>query len=406
MTRSAAIICIPALCWSFTASAQLGGFLDRAKERAERSALDSAEKATRKAVEGDRQPAAQKSAPPASSKGSTRGARGSEGSAAEPSEVPAGEVYGNRFDFVPGDKVLVHDDFGDTDVGEYPAKWTIKGGGGNQVEVVEIGGRRFMKTRYQKSSQQNAIEWLRYEIKGDMPRKFTIELDADLAGPFSVLFSKRHGFGGQEISFRPRDDNAVRSENAQGQLPVKRGVKHVAIAVSGTQVKVYVAGERVLADPDAVVRPITRLGVEFLEPYREEGDHQMFTAFHVAEGGKDAKTMLAGEGKIVTHGILFDSGSDVIKPESGPTLRAIQALLAGDPGLRFSIEGHTDSEGSAKLNKPLSERRAGAVKAWLVKQGIAETRLGTKGFGDTKPIDSNTTAEGRANNRRVEFVRL
>ena len=126
----------------------------------------------------------------------------------------------------------------------------------------------------------------------------------------------------------------------------------------------------------------------------------------MAEGGKDAKTMLAGEGRIVTHGILFDTGSDVLKPESGPTLRSIQTLLVEDPALRFSIEGHTDDVGGAKANGPLSERRAASVKTWLVKQGISEKRLETKGFGSTKPIDKNDTAEGRANNRRVEFVRL
>jgi outer membrane protein OmpA-like peptidoglycan-associated protein len=116
--------------------------------------------------------------------------------------------------------------------------------------------------------------------------------------------------------------------------------------------------------------------------------------------------MLAGEGRIVTHGILFDTGSDVIKPESGPTLRAILALLNEDPGLKFAIEGHTDDQGGPKVNGPLSDRRAAAVKAWLVNQGIDAGRLTSKGLGQSKPIDSNDTAEGRANNRRVEFVKV
>jgi len=171
-------------------------------------------------------------------------------------------------------------------------------------------------------------------------------------------------------------------------------------------VKVYVAGERVLSDPDGVVRPITRLGIEFEQPYQAEGDHQMITNVRIAEGGKPAKQMLAGEGRIVTHGILFDTGSGVIKPESAPTLRSILALLNEDPGLKFAIEGHTDDQGGPKVNGPLSERRAAAVKAWLVKQGIDGGRLTSKGLGQSKPIDSNETAEGRANNRRVEFVKI
>ena len=89
---------------------------------------------------------------------------------------------------------------------------------------------------------------------------------------------------------------------------------------------------------------------------------------------------------IVTHGILFESGKDVIKPESLPTLKMILCLLNDDPGLKFSIEGHTDNQGNMAINQPLSEKRAMAVKTWLSGQGIAEGRLKTKGFGDTRPI--------------------
>jgi outer membrane protein OmpA-like peptidoglycan-associated protein len=315
-------------------------------------------------------------------------------------------VYGNRYDFVPGDKVLVYDDFSDTDVGEYPAKWTIKDGGGNPIEVVQVGDRRFLKSRHQEENQDAAVTWLRYAVKGDLPNNFTLEFDADVAGSFGVIFSDRYGFGGQEVFFRSRDETPLKSLNANGKLPVSAGVHHVAIAVSGTQVKVYVAGERVLSDPDGVERPVKRIGLVFGRPWvDDEGNHEMITNFRLAEGGKPAKQMLAGEGRIVTHGILFDTASDVLKPESGPTLRAILALLVEDPSLRFTIEGHTDDQGGSKVNGPLSERRAAAVKAWLVKQGVDGGRLVPKGLGQSRPIDKNDTAEGRANNRRVEVAK-
>ena len=342
----------------------------------------------------------------AKAKGKGKAEAAEDETAAEPGEAPpAGELYGNRFDFVPGDKVLVYDDFSDTDVGEYPAKWTIKDAGGNQIEVVQIGERRFLKARYAKEHQQSASTWLRYAIKGDMPKNFTIEFDLDLGGPFGVMFSKHRAWGGQEINIRAKEDDPVHTTNASGKLSVKSGIHHVSIAVSGTQAKVYVDGDRVVSDPDAIERPITRIGVVFHQPYQKEGDHQQFTALRIAEGGKPAKALLAGEGRIVTHGILFDTGSDVIKPESGPTLRSILALLQEDPALKFAVEGHTDDQGGPKVNGPLSERRAAAVKAWLVKQGVAGDRLTSKGLGQSKPIDSNETLEGRANNRRVEFVK-
>ena len=407
MSPRIAALCAALLFAAAPARAQFGDLLNRAQ----RQATDAAEKAARDQAkppppEKPAKPAKDAPAPAAdTTEGEQQeGAPGAKASA--PAAPAAGEVYGNRYDFVPGDKVLVFDDFSDTDVGEYPAKWTIKGGGGNQVEVVQVGDRHFVKSRYMEHNQQSSLHWLRYEIKGDMPKNFTIEFDADIAGDISVNFTTTKGWGGQEIEMKAREDGMARTSNATGRLPVKTGIQHVAIAVSGTQVKLYVAGERVVSDPDGVVRPIKRIGITFDQPYQKSGDHQMFTGFRLAEGGKPAKQMLAGEGRIVTHGILFDTGSDVIKPESGPTLRTILALLNEDPGLRFAIEGHTDDQGGPKVNGPLSEKRAAAVKAWLVKQGIDPGRLTSKGLGQTKPIDKNDTAEGRANNRRVEFVKI
>jgi outer membrane protein OmpA-like peptidoglycan-associated protein len=390
------------------ARAQFGDLLDRAvrkgTETVEQAAQQAAEAKPAPAPEEEPQPeAAPRPAEAPAARPAGAPARGAAGEAA-PAARP--EAYGNRYDFVPGDKVLVYDDFSDTDVGEFPAKWTIKDGGGNAVEVVDAGGKRFLKSRYQKEGQAHAILWLRYAIKGDMPKNFTVEFDADVAGPIALVFGNLEGFGGQEVKLNFWGEGKVHTPNLEGKLPVREGVQHVSVAVSGTQVKVYVAGERVLANPDGVTRPIGRIGIFFQEPLPESADHQMFTNLRIAEGGKPAKQMLAGEGRIVTHGILFDTGSDVIKPESAPMLRTILGLLQEDPALRFAIEGHTDNQGGPKVNGPLSERRAAAVKSWLVQQGIAAGRLSSKGLGATKPIDTNDTAEGRANNRRVEFVKI
>ena len=98
----------------------------------------------------------------------------------------------------------------------------------------------------------------------------------------------------------------------------------------------------------------------------------------------------------------------MIKAESYKTLADIGALLTDDPALRLSIEGHTDGDGADDANLTLSQQRADAVKDYLVATGAASTPAASRrrGRGETKPIDNNTTAEGKANNRRVELIKL
>ena len=125
-----------------------------------------------------------------------------------------------------------------------------------------------------------------------------------------------------------------------------------------------------------------------------------------AESTPDVSQALLSSGRYVCHGILFDTGSDRLKPESAAAIHSIARALETDPALKLLIEGHTDAVGSAGSNQDLSRRRAEAVKAVLVSQFTVDAaRLTTNGLGATRPIDSNDTPQGRAQNRRVEFVK-
>jgi outer membrane protein OmpA-like peptidoglycan-associated protein len=125
-----------------------------------------------------------------------------------------------------------------------------------------------------------------------------------------------------------------------------------------------------------------------------------------AESTPDFSKVIASAGRYVTHGILFDADSDRIKAESAAVIKSIARGLETNPNLKLLIEGHTDSTGDAAHNLDLSKRRAEAVKAVLVSQlGVDASRLTTAGLGATRPIDSNDTPQGRAQNRRVELVR-
>ena len=100
--------------------------------------------------------------------------------------------------------------------------------------------------------------------------------------------------------------------------------------------------------------------------------------------------------------ILFNSGKSTFKEQTFPVLQNIASILKEYPGARFIIEGHTDSDGSNALNQTLSENRAAAGKGYLIENGIENSRLESAGFGETKPITTNKTAKGKAQNRRVE----
>jgi outer membrane protein OmpA-like peptidoglycan-associated protein len=123
----------------------------------------------------------------------------------------------------------------------------------------------------------------------------------------------------------------------------------------------------------------------------------------------DAGTLesgLAGDCRVSVPGIYFEFDSDVLNPASAPWIRAVAGLLRRHPDWTVTIEGHTDSVGTARYNHDLSRRRAEALERSLVgEHGVAAARLATEGFGPGRPLEPNSTVEGRARNRRVELVR-
>jgi len=101
--------------------------------------------------------------------------------------------------------------------------------------------------------------------------------------------------------------------------------------------------------------------------------------------------------------IYFDSGSATLKPESYSVLDGIADLLKANASARVEIDGHTDSDGSESFNQTLSERRADSVRTYLVQRGVPASMMTTRGFGESNPVASNSTPEGKAQNRRIEF---
>jgi outer membrane protein OmpA-like peptidoglycan-associated protein len=119
----------------------------------------------------------------------------------------------------------------------------------------------------------------------------------------------------------------------------------------------------------------------------------------------DVPIINVGE-RIILEGVNFETAKTILLPTAKSILDQVAASLVKSPDAEVAIHGHTDNVGGAKYNMKLSIGRAEAVKAYLVSKGITSSRVTTKGFGFTKPIADNSTPEGRAKNRRIEFVRL
>lgn len=119
-----------------------------------------------------------------------------------------------------------------------------------------------------------------------------------------------------------------------------------------------------------------------------------------------AEVIREGEGIVVRFdsGILFDLNKSDLKDAAKINVQSLAGSLVNYPGTDVKIIGYTDNTGSDKINQPLSEKRAAAVKAYAVSQGVDASRLVTLGKGSAEPIADNTTKEGQAANRRVEII--
>ena len=110
-------------------------------------------------------------------------------------------------------------------------------------------------------------------------------------------------------------------------------------------------------------------------------------------------------GIVIRQTIYFEFNRAVIRSVSFPILNTVAQVLRDFPDINVEVQGHTDDRGNDNYNLRLSQERAEAVRQYLIQQGIAAERLTSQGYGEGRPIDSNRTAQGRARNRRVEFVR-
>ena len=320
-------------------------------------------------------------------------------------------VYQN-YDFIAGDKIIFNDDFTADQDGEFPAHWELEKG--QAVMNTQKGKKAFLLT-----DGNYVYVTPRLTTKSYLGNEFTIEYDNYFEGgayPTHVFFflpnqndySAYVTVSAGEATFSNNIEGS--SMDLNGTLPSSiygenfhNKWHHIAIGYKNKQIKVYVDQYRVLTVPDSKIAPgsIRFGGIGSVD------NPLVFTNVKVAQGGsQNMINNLLTNGKFITHGITFDIDKATIKPESMGVLNEVAKFLQSNPSIKMEIDGHTDNSGTAPHNLTLSQQRADAVKMQLVSMGIDESRFTTKGLGDTKPIAANTTPEGKANNRRVEFVKI
>ena len=330
----------------------------------------------------------------------------------------------SKFDFVPGEKIVATEDFSQDAVGDFPAKWNTNASG----EVVTMEGTKFL---------QFAKSGIYYpEFVKELPENFTMEFDMlaseDLSVNMSGLkvffpvlnerkltFDQNFNSSAQAgIDIHPTaseesssssvwvfDKNSEKIVENTNRLTWKTNVANrVSIWKQKTRLRIYVNETKIWDLPKAFDASL-KYSMLFATSIFEGTVY--LSNLRVAVGAPDTRSKLITEGKFSTTGILFDVNSDKIKPESYGVLKELGTVLKENATVKVRIIGHTDSDGEDAKNLDLSKRRAASVKNALQSEfGIEASRMETDGKGEAQPVAPNTTAEGKANNRRVEFVKL
>lgn len=340
-----------------------------------------------------------------------------------------------KSDFVPGDEIFFEDNFESEKLGEFPLRWDLLDG---YAETAQQKGRNVLAFTDDGLGQVMPLMKEKWDW---LPEVFTVEFDLYVA-PMNTTddeitsLDMRITFGdrGDEsyynassyVLFRYREDgscsiewsllkpdgsnqssgekalglNSGNSDYLEKDNPIVAGEwNHFAFSFNKRAFKGYVNGVRMINVP-AMKAP----GYLFFSSgmfYRYTG----LSNVRIAQGAVPLYDRLTTDGKIVTYAITFETGKADLKPESIVEINRVAKLMQEHPELEFEVQGHCDNTGSDAVNDPLSQQRAEVIVNALVQQGIAQSRLTPVGKGSHDPIAPNNTEEGRAKNRRVEFVK-
>lgn len=339
---------------------------------------------------------------------------------AAPAEQAKPQLTWAKYDFVPGTEIIFEDNLEGEQNGEFPSKWDLVQG--NFENASFDGSNVIYHMKCNMNGGGGIVPMLKNAKEDYLPEEFTIEFDAyfteNHGGNYVIYFGdyknqakldKEYLIGKKWIRIAK---NSIEGENFETNYypGYKSGIydktpkwRHVAISFNKRALKVYLDDARVLNIPNLGYNPT---GFSIGKQSVEGKDPGYTKNIRIAKGAVPLYDKFLTDGKFVTTGIKFDVNKATIKPESMGTINYVVKMMADHPELKFSVEGHTDSDGENAANQKLSEARAKSVMDKMTELGISADRLTSKGHGESKPMAGNDTPEGKAQNRRVEFVKF
>jgi len=342
-----------------------------------------------------------------------------------------------KYDFVPGEQIIYSNDFATDNMGEMPTGWnsngtaavvTLDGFKGNWVQLYQ--NAIYLTDNAASFTDNFTVEFdlimRRNNPKAPFPElTWGILSSGSLAPGDNSLLKDYTATFATEMSIQPSDH--IRSsmqlqtyENRKNYFKTdiqKPGailqqfneVIHIAMQVQKQRVRIW-WGEQKIYDLPKAIAPGVDINQFYFTVKRYGGPEQevgyAISNIKIAKGLPDTRHKLLNEGKFTTTGILFNVNSHTVLPESNGVLSEIAGVLTKNNELKIKIIGHTDSDGNDANNLELSKRRAASVKQILIEQfKIDASRIESDGLGESQPVGDNSTKEGKANNRRVEFIK-